>query len=652
MQFLTKSRFKLGMECPNKLFYASRKDEYANQKMDDSFLESLAKGGFQVEALARLHYPEGVFIDAENNEKAWEQTQSLLQKEKVTLFEAAFKYENLFVKSDIIVKDGTKIKLIEVKAKSYDPTDGECFMSKKGDLKSKWVSYFFDLAYQKYVIQQCCPEFKVTAYLMLADKSKRATINGLNQMFRIPNGGDPRRDIIQKITTLDEIGESVLTEIHVNGMVDDIIHGEITYEDQSISQLIGKFDSIIQKNEYPECPPTFRACKKCEFKATAVEESKGKRSGFKECFKKQLQWSDIDFNRPTIFEIWNLRTGQELMNEGRIFLDYLTESDFAVQSNGLTLTAGERQWLQVQKASNNDPQPFVLYESLKDEMDGWKYPYHFIDFETSAVALPYNAGSHPYEQVAFQFSHHIMNQNGSIEHKTQYINNIPGEFPNFLFVRALMECLEQDEGSIFRYATHENSILNVIKHQLENSKEPDKDRLIEFIMSITESTKDSTMHWQGARSMVDLKKVIVEFYYNPLTKGSNSLKYVLPSILKTSDYLKEKYGKPISAINVTSLNLPTSHVWLKTADGMVVNPYKSLPPLFENWDILELENNLSDLENIADGGAALTAYSKLQFEDMSEKERKEITKALLKYCELDTLAMVMLVEHFMKDLSI
>ena len=31
---------------------------------------------------------------------------------------------------------------------------------------------------------------------------------------------------------------------------------------------------------------------------------------------------------------------------------------------------------------------------------------------------------------------------------------------------------------------------------------------------------------------------------------------------------------------------------------------------------------------------------------MTEKERTEITKALLKYCELDTLAMVMIYEHF------
>jgi hypothetical protein len=73
-----------------------------------------------------------------------------------------------------------------------------------------------------------------------------------------------------------------------------------------------------------------------------------------------------------------------------------------------------------------------------------------------------------------------------------------------------------------------------------------------------------------------------------------------------------------------------------------------LPPIFEGWSDLEILDNLSDIENIADGGAALTAYSKLQFQDMSEKEREEITQGLLKYCELDTLAMVMIYEHFIE----
>lgn len=72
-------------------------------------------------------------------------------------------------------------------------------------------------------------------------------------------------------------------------------------------------------------------------------------------------------------------------------------------------------------------------------MDKWKFPLHFIDFETSTVALPFSKGRKPYEQVAFQFSHHIYYENGKIEHKDQFINGTPGEFPNFKFIRALKQ---------------------------------------------------------------------------------------------------------------------------------------------------------------------------------------------------------------------
>lgn len=58
---------------------------------------------------------------------------------------------------------------------------------------------------------------------------------------------------------------------------------------------------------------------------------------------------------------------------------------------------------------------------------------------------------------------------------------------------------------------------------------------------------------------------------------------------------------------------------------------------------------LSDDDELRDGGAALTAYARIQFEEMSDYERDEIRRALLKYCELDTLAMVMIYEGW-KDL--
>ncbi|WP_349628882.1 hypothetical protein [Cellulophaga sp. 20_2_10] len=133
MRVLTKSRFKLGLECPNKLFY-TRKVEYSNQKTDDTFLQALAQGVFQVEELARMHYPNGVLIEGNDwdYERLAEQTKILLLQEDIILFEAAFLIDNLFMRTDILIKHGSNIKLIEVKAKSYSPSNDYTFIGKKG----------------------------------------------------------------------------------------------------------------------------------------------------------------------------------------------------------------------------------------------------------------------------------------------------------------------------------------------------------------------------------------------------------------------------------------------------------------------------------------------------------------------------------------
>ena len=41
------------------------------------------------------------------------------------------------------------------------------------------------------------------------------------------------------------------------------------------------------------------------------------------------------------------------------------------------------------------------------------------------------------------------------------------------------------------------------------------------------------------------------------------------------------------------------------------------------------------------------AYVRLQFENMDQEERTNIKNALLRYCELDTLAMVMILRAWM-----
>lgn len=649
MKVLTKSRFKLGLECPNKLFYTSKK-EYANKKLSDPFLEALAQGGFQVEELARMHYPCGILIEGNDGdyELLWNQTQELLQQENVIIFEAAFLYNGLFIRTDILIKRGNKIELIEVKSKSFDPSNDNLFVGKRGGLVSGWKPYLFDIAFQKYVMQLCFPLWEITSFIMMADKTKLSTIDGLNQSFRITQTAENRTGIKKLVESIDELGESVLSRSNITEIINDIINNKYPHNpNYTFLQTVDLFKENYSKDIYMNWPTSFGSCKSCEYNTTTEEEEKnGLLSGYKECFKKQHNWNHKEFNKPNIFEIWFFRKGAKLFDQGIYFMDELTPDLIGNKEIPGKLSTTERQWLQIEKEVNSDDEIYVDIDGLRKEIESFKYPLHFIDFETSAVALPFNKGRKPYEQIAFQFSHHMYFEDGTIEHATEYINNQTGYFPNFDFIRNLKKALENDGGSIFRYSHHENTILNAIYEQLINSEEGDKDQLIDFIKTISHSKSDSAVKWKGERDMIDLCEIVKNYYYNPLTKGSNSIKEVLPSVLSKSTYLQSKYSQPIESNNVTSKNFPKDHVWLLIDNGHVINPYKLLPPVFQDWSEDDIENTLSEIEDIANGGAALTAYGKLQYTDMSEEERTELTKALLKYCELDTLAMVMIFEHF------
>lgn len=291
---------------------------------------------------------------------------------------------------------------------------------------------------------------------------------------------------------------------------------------------------------------------------------------------------------------------------------------------------------------------------LEKEFSSWSYPLHFIDFETTMVAIPFHKGLRPYEQIAFQFSHHLVEKNGTISHVDEYINREKGKFPNFEFVRALKKSLERDGGTIFRYAAHENTVLNQIKEQLLSWEEPIKDReeLIQFIESITTYSSGSGKIISGPRCMIDLCDLVKRYFYHPNMKGSNSIKKVLPAILSASEFLKKKYQNPVYGATggVQSLNFQDWR-WIEAdTSGNVKDPYKRLPPIFSDLDLEEMDSLIMD-GSIADGGAAMTAYSRMQFTEMTEEECERVAKALLKYCELDTFAMVMIWEYWKHEIE-
>jgi hypothetical protein len=182
---LSKSDFKVARTCGTKLYY--KKLRYPSKLDDDPYLDFLADGGYMVETIAKLLFPEGREIEFDTNEDAVELTKQAFKNDTVTLFEATLMFGQLLARVDILEKCGNRFRLIEVKAKSFDSESSSFspFRGEKGQILSKWRPYLEDVTFQTHILQSLIPDAEVTPCLCLVDKSKTCGIETSFDKFQI-----------------------------------------------------------------------------------------------------------------------------------------------------------------------------------------------------------------------------------------------------------------------------------------------------------------------------------------------------------------------------------------------------------------------------------------------------------------------------------
>jgi hypothetical protein len=149
--------------------------------------------------------------------------------------------------------------------------------------------------------------------------------------------------------------------------------------------------------------------------------------------------------------------------------------------------------------------------------------------------------------------------------------------------------------------------------------------------------------------MVDLMAVANKGYYVQGSGGSTSIKRLLLPTLRFSPLLKDLYSSPTySGSNFTDFTWWRPEYEFESGwqeqwqeqDGSgwahVRDPYK----LLAQADL----DTVGGGGTVADGGGAVAAYQVLQSGDISLHEREVVQRGLRRYCELDTLAMVMIVQ--------
>jgi hypothetical protein len=158
-------------------------------------------------------------------------------------------------------------------------------------------------------------------------------------------------------------------------------------------------------------------------------------------------------------------------------------------------------------------------------LGGLTYPINFLDFETFMSALPLYPGTHAWQMITFQWSDHILYENGDLEHR-EFLHEGIGD-PRPSFTRSLIDALG-DTGSVVVYSPFENT------------------RLKELAIAFPEHAEAI----RGIQSRIfDLLQTVRTHVRHPDCLGGSSIKVVLPALVKDLSY----EGLGIADGNVASM---------------------------------------------------------------------------------------------------
>ena len=231
---------------------------------------------------------------------------------------------------------------------------------------------------------------------------------------------------------------------------------------------------------------------------------------------------------------------------------------------------------------------FLLPE-FGEVLDQVEYPLHFVDFETSMMAMPYHAGMRPYQRVLFQWSCHTIDAPGKTPTHAEWINT-KDVCPNVEFGETLTRCLG-DRGSILTWSPYENTQLRYLLDFMEENG-INNPGLLRWLQA-TVATKEN-----DPGRIVDLNKVAIKCYFHPLMGARTSIKVTLPAVLSSAK--SEKIKDLLRADGLLQLD----------ESGVIQDPYSLLPP-FEIY---------GQSENVRDGTGAMRAYQEMLYGDVSSDQ--------------------------------
>ncbi|SDN62993.1 DUF2779 domain-containing protein [Bacillus sp. OK048] len=165
---------------------------------------------------------------------------------------------------------------------------------------------------------------------------------------------------------------------------------------------------------------------------------------------------------------------------------------------------------QIQVTALKENKDIINKAVITEFMSQFHFPLYFLDFETFQQPIPLFKGVKPYQQIPFQYSLHILEDENSLEEHREFLATA-GKDPRRDLAERLVEDIPLDVCSIVYNQKFEKMVLKNLAESF-----PD---LADHLMNIHDNIVDL---------MIPFEK---KWVYRNEMKGSSSIKNVLPALL-------------------------------------------------------------------------------------------------------------------------
>jgi len=473
--YISKTDYLEYTYCRKNLWLKKHKPELFDGVELSEFEKKIIEEGNAADADARNLFSDGTLIDIVGR-NAVPATQTILTTRPRTLFQGAFMLDEFFVQADILhwndVLDGWE--LYEVKATN--------------DV-SRTIPHHHvnDLAFQKTVIE---------GSLLTRDSELD---HGLRQAQAIMGEGQEKIKIVKAGV------------IHLNGTYKK--HGAINYKELFViadvtDEVIAAQDLVREQMSDLKSYLHDKEEKGCECLY---------RGRNNQCTT--FAYSNPDVPEYSVHDIARIGGSKKLLN------DWIDRGIYAIED------IDRPEVLEGAKKAQYDAymlgKPLIDNVAIKELLDTLVFPLQFFDYEGYSSAIPKFDGFAAYEQVPFQYSLHIMQKNGELEHREFLITEPVGDLTLPLIERMKLD-IDPNGTVIAWYKSYESQRNNKLAEL-----HPEHAAFLEQIND----------------QMFDLMSIFSKNYYvDAAFKGSSSIKKVLPVIVPSLSYKKLKVQKGDQAI--------------------------------------------------------------------------------------------------------